>query len=92
MAPWFELQLLPYAFPGLRNLEDYLAGPTVLEDYLEPYCLDLSGSCIHTTKSFIYAGLMRKWTPEILSKLFASKPISGLSKPFAHQKLGPISL
>ena len=59
MGPWFELQLLPYAFPALRNLEDYLAGLTVLEDYLEPYCLDHPYClvclhvflCIHVYKS-----------------------------------------
>ena len=49
MGPWFELQLLPYAFPALRNLEDYQAGLTVLEGYLEPYCLDHSYclACLH---------------------------------------------
>ena len=35
---------------------------------------------------------MRKRTIEILSKPFKYKPISGLSKPFTHQKLGPIPL
>ena len=41
MGPWIELQLVPYACPALRNLEDYQVGLTVLEDYLEhnPYCL-----------------------------------------------------
>ena len=31
---------------------------------------------------------MTKMTPEIWSKPFAFKPISGQSKPFAHQKCG----
>ena len=36
----------------------------------------------------ISAYLMRKLTSERLFKPFVCKPISGLSKPFAHQKLG----
>ena len=49
MGPWIELQPLPYAFPALRSQEDYPAGLTVLEDYVE--CLRLDHpyylACLH---------------------------------------------
>ena len=51
MGTWIKLQPLPNAFPqaALRTQEDYPAGLTVLEEYVELLCLDhpYCLACLH---------------------------------------------